>query len=202
MPRGETNCNQLKDERRSLIIKSALKLFSLKGYDSVKINDIAKEASCTHSLLYHYYDSKEAIFKDVMENGYHSLRENTLLFDDYEEDAKKALEYFVNKVYILLNTDNDSCYHFYLVTNLHYQHTLPISKEKFHEMVENGVWMHIYNIVKKGIEQGTFYEGIPEVLTNVFYCTLRGLLFDRINTPFNEYHSPDEKTLLHILLKN
>ena len=58
-----------KEERRLAIINAAEKLFATKGYDSVKMDDVAKEAKLAKGTLYLYFDNKDALYVAVVLRG-------------------------------------------------------------------------------------------------------------------------------------
>ncbi|MGM0884737.1 MAG: TetR/AcrR family transcriptional regulator [Bacillota bacterium] len=49
------------EETKRSIIAAAIKLFGERGYESVTIREIAKEAGCSHTTIYIYYQDKEAL---------------------------------------------------------------------------------------------------------------------------------------------
>ena len=68
MPRTAEQNQAIKDRRRSKLLSYALKVFAANGYDHTAIDDITKPAKCSHGLFYHYFDSKEAIFRALIED--------------------------------------------------------------------------------------------------------------------------------------
>lgn len=63
----------------NLIIDGAKKLFLAKGFDGTSVRDIAKECNINKSLIYHHFESKEALWRAVkgrmLENYLNSVRE-------------------------------------------------------------------------------------------------------------------------------
>jgi AcrR family transcriptional regulator len=53
------------EDRRRRIVQAAVKVFARKGYHAARVGDIAEEAGVAHGLLYHYFDSKEALLEAV-----------------------------------------------------------------------------------------------------------------------------------------
>jgi len=49
------------EEKRTAISEAAIKMFARKGYHGTRIADIAREASVSYGLVYHYFKSKEEI---------------------------------------------------------------------------------------------------------------------------------------------
>lgn len=54
-----------KKQRQREILKTALELFSKKGYYATSIDDITKEAGISKGLVYTYFKSKEEIFFEL-----------------------------------------------------------------------------------------------------------------------------------------
>ena len=55
-----------KEDRPSEILAAALRIFSIKGYASTKLDEVAKEAGVSKGTLYLYFEGKEALFKAVV----------------------------------------------------------------------------------------------------------------------------------------
>lgn len=51
---------------RKKILRKAAKLFARKGYTRTTIDDLARATTSSRGALYHYFDSKEAILKDMI----------------------------------------------------------------------------------------------------------------------------------------
>lgn len=58
-----------KERRRNDILNAAEKLFFSKGYESVSLKDIAKEAKLGRSTLYLYFENKEELFFAIVLRG-------------------------------------------------------------------------------------------------------------------------------------
>ncbi|BDD03460.1 TetR/AcrR family transcriptional regulator [Aureibacter tunicatorum] len=68
-PRTKEQNEAIKTERKKAILEAALRLFSVKGYDSSSVSEIAKEAGISKGSVYNYYESKEDILMEVMEKA-------------------------------------------------------------------------------------------------------------------------------------
>ena len=44
-------------------------LFAERGFDGTSIREIAEQAGATKALIYHYYDSKEALYQTLLEEA-------------------------------------------------------------------------------------------------------------------------------------
>ena len=58
-----------KDARPSELIAAALDLFVEKGFAATRLDDVAARAGVSKGTLYLYFESKEALFKAVVEDG-------------------------------------------------------------------------------------------------------------------------------------
>jgi AcrR family transcriptional regulator len=54
------------DNIQKTIIDRAATIFAARGYAATSIGDIAKACGCSKSRLYHYFESKEAILRDML----------------------------------------------------------------------------------------------------------------------------------------
>jgi AcrR family transcriptional regulator len=59
---------ELLTKTRDEIIRSSVKLFRKKGYDAVKISDIASHAGIGKGTFYQYFSNKEELFFECLEN--------------------------------------------------------------------------------------------------------------------------------------
>lgn len=55
-----------KEDRPAEIAEAALAVFSTKGYDAARVDDVARRAGVSKGLLYLYFRTKEELFKAVI----------------------------------------------------------------------------------------------------------------------------------------
>ena len=56
------------EDRREQIMEAALRVFAKKGFPNASNKDIAHEAGITPGLIYHYFESKEALLKAIIDD--------------------------------------------------------------------------------------------------------------------------------------
>ena len=56
-----------KPDTRQTLVNEALKMFLTRGYDAKSLNDIALKCGVTKGDFYHYFKSKDQLFRDVIE---------------------------------------------------------------------------------------------------------------------------------------
>jgi TetR/AcrR family transcriptional regulator, fatty acid metabolism regulator protein len=61
------------EEKRRLILEAAVRVFARKGYHDSRVGDIAKDAGVAYGLVYHYFDSKEAVLEAVFHEAWGRL---------------------------------------------------------------------------------------------------------------------------------
>lgn len=55
------------EDRREQLLDAAIRVFARKGFSRATNKDIAHEADVTSGLIYHYFESKEALLQAVLE---------------------------------------------------------------------------------------------------------------------------------------
>lgn len=58
-----------KQRSRERILKSAFALFAARGYDSVTIADVMREAEMTHGAFYSHFESKQQLYAEAIAAG-------------------------------------------------------------------------------------------------------------------------------------
>lgn len=56
------------EERRQELLACAMRLFAENGYDNVSVRAVARAAGVAPGLAYHYFDSKERMFAEAIED--------------------------------------------------------------------------------------------------------------------------------------
>ncbi len=75
------------EDRKTLILDCAKKLFSKKGYYNTQISDIVKTAKIARGTIYQYFLNKDDIFITLLEN-YYKKWEQTILVKADDIDIK------------------------------------------------------------------------------------------------------------------
>lgn len=103
-PRTPAQFEEIREEKKRLIMNTALDLFANEGYHTTSISKIAQHAGISKGLLYNYFKSKEdlleSIIYDIMDKVMDMLNPN---HDNVIEDHEA--ENFFNKFFKVL-TEN------------------------------------------------------------------------------------------------
>jgi AcrR family transcriptional regulator len=101
MPRTKEQYEQIRTEKRQLITEAALQLFASEGYAATSIDKIARQAGISKGLMYHYFDSKEALLQNIID----SLSDEIGEMIDPNNDGvvtREEAEHFIDKMFDLL----------------------------------------------------------------------------------------------------
>jgi AcrR family transcriptional regulator len=66
VPRPSSENQRIRDARHEHILRAAAHVFARKGLMATTISDIAAAAHVSHGLAYHYFASKEEIFRQLI----------------------------------------------------------------------------------------------------------------------------------------
>ena len=190
-----------KDEKRSSIALSAIKLFCEKGIQQTSITEIAKSAEVAKGTIYLYFKNKEEIVftiwdilseqhqeffqKKITENM--SAKEKILQylnFNEFEEnvDKEQVLKLFQHFVSSML-IDETQLY-----------------TEYFESFFQRD-YDFIYSYLNEGVEKAEFIIDDVDNLTNIIILLLKGLLVKSkvSNMNFSETQNIFTKHLNYLL---
>ena len=200
MPRRKEDFAKQCEERVQAIYKAALPLFSLKGYDSVSIDDITKSAKCSHGLFYHYFNSKQDLFYHMMEG---IKKRWDIALKDLNMDQKPlfALRDITRFYLSNLTKEDDDAYILYLFLTFSLQKKLPKPKNKpTKEQLRKKPFFRLHEIIIEGQEEGIFIKCDPHDLTKLYFSTLEGLAYNRIHLGKNKFKIPDSNILVNMFI--
>ena len=95
------------DEKPRRILDAAVRVFAAQGYDASRVADVAREAGVAYGLVYHYYESKEAVLEAVFREAWGRLLAAVALAEQTGADASEQLELVVKIVLRAWRDDPD-----------------------------------------------------------------------------------------------
>lgn len=159
-----------KERRRQEIIHAALELFVGRGYAATKITDIAKRANMSTGLMFHYFDSKEKLYEELIRMGL----EGTAY--PGEQKCEHAIDFFVNfteALFAYMKEQHVVAKFFVLMAEAQRSEATP---EHIREIaMKVNVIEQFVPIIEWGQKEGTIKEGSPLVISNVFWCSIQGI---------------------------
>lgn len=93
-----------KDQRRQILLMAALDEFFDKGFNAARMEDIAARATLSKGTLYLYFDSKQALFKALIEDVAIPVVSDTLAQAANYHSAPQALQNILRSVARAIHT--------------------------------------------------------------------------------------------------
>ncbi|MHA1887819.1 MAG: TetR/AcrR family transcriptional regulator [Promethearchaeota archaeon] len=185
----------LKDNpKKQIITLVAQNIFSKHGLLKTTVDEIAKAARMGKASLYHYFQSKEEIFKEVVEKENRFLKEKIREAVNKETTPQKKMKIYILKKMEYLNE----------LANIHsalkdeYLENYAFI-EKIREKNSREELFTIREILQDGEDNGIFEIDDIELTSFAITSALKGLEYPwSINIPFPEIESNINK-LLEIL---
>lgn len=163
--------DEQKEQRRALIIDKAVELFAKKGYAETKIGDIAKAADMSVGLMFHYFESKEKLFEEIVRYGANATNtpremnfENPL---DYFEGFLKMLFHYVKEQPRIM-------YLFVIMGRMQHGEGITPHIKEIAESV-NQIEQSA-EVIAAGQQYGYFREGDPYLLAFTFWSCIQGVM--------------------------
>jgi len=189
--------DEQKEQRRQLIIFKALELFAQKGYTDTKIGDIAKAANMSVGLMFHYFESKEQLYEELVRMGVEGTNQ------PMEMNFNNPLDYFSGFLRAMFSYAKEQPWVFYMFVLMSQARR------------SNGVPPHIRElamsvnqieqsaeIIAAGQQYGYFREGDPYALSFAFWSSVQGVMEEIAITPemlSGEKDLPDAEWIVDII---
>jgi AcrR family transcriptional regulator len=207
-PRTPKQFEEIREERKTLIMDVALQHFANEGYHATTINHIARHAGISKGLMYNYFESKESLLTAIINR---SVLE---IYEDFDADrdgylSEKEFEFFVLRISQMLR-ENQAFWRLFfqllMQTEVREQFLKSFlgSGSLFKPAGESTEGMFLSNIVRTISEyfirkreyKGDDYDPLLEM--NMFIITLKGFAITYIyNDDENDQYY--EKTINRII---
>jgi AcrR family transcriptional regulator len=207
-PRTAKQYKEIREEKRTRIMDTALEHFANEGYYATTINHIAKHAGISKGLMYNYFESKEALLKAII----HKSVIEVFNYFDIERDGyftEEEFEFFIRKINVILR-EKRSFWRllFQLLMQNDVREQLIESFLKSDSLVRSGI-LPVENLstsqimkmitdyfLRKKEKMGDKYD--PKVEINMFIITLEGFAITSIYSDSNDNEN-NEKAINRII---
>lgn len=159
-----------KEQRRQEIMYAALDLFVKRGYAATKIADIAKAASMSVGLLFHYFESKEKLYEELVKMGlqgtaYPGAQKCEHAIDFFLQFAEQLFTYMRRQPYVAKM--------FVLMADAQRSEGTP---EHIREIaMQVNTIEQFVPIVEWGQKEGSIKQGDALALSGAFWCSIQGI---------------------------
>ncbi len=161
-----------KGARKEEIIRAAAELFSQKSYHDVTMDDIAEKVGVAKGTIYLYFDSKENLYLEIMEETYEEiesiLEKETAKSDPAPVKLKKVLglifKFYLQNLDVLRILSRDETH----LIREHYEFTehWRLRRIKLYE-----------KILEKGVNEGSFRPSNTELTALIIFGLVRSVMF-------------------------
>lgn len=201
MPRVKGE-NYSKEARRNIIMKAGLSTFCKMGYDATNIEDIAREAKCSHGLIYYYFKNKQEIFNELLvEAKTYAEKFRTTFNTSGGLSARTQLKKDTELMLEVIEKD-DMVFEYFQFLNM-----ISMLKKNCDEYCKVPKYVP-YDIVKlifdRGIAASEFISGDSGLYANTYLALLTGLAARKMqlkNNPKNRFTLPSADFILRMFLK-
>lgn len=151
-PTQDPRWHRLPGERPSQIINAALEAFSEHGFAAAKLDDIARRAGVSKGTIYLYFESKDELFKAVVNDTIGAQVRNAALVPA-PKSASEAIERALRAHWALATQPKFDGWFRILVAELP-KH--PDLLEFYNREVIDHAWAMFEEIITRGIASGEF----------------------------------------------
>ena len=178
-------------KKKEIIIQTAQKLFSRFGFLKTTVDEIAKAARMGKASIYHYFKSKEDIFREVIEKENQILHTRIREAIEEQETLRGKIKAFIlTKMECLSELANI----YDVLKNEYLEHYAFIEKAReanFREEIET-----VKSILQDGMNEGVLEIDDIELTSFAIISALKGLEYPwTIKTPSDKIEKNIDKLL-------
>ncbi|MEJ6753622.1 MAG: TetR/AcrR family transcriptional regulator [Flavobacteriales bacterium] len=168
----------IREEKKDLILRTALKVFAQEGYHASSVNKIADKANISKGLIYNYFESKEDLLNNIVSNIMDRYMEKYPPIDSIPNDSH--IEYFIDQSFEFILEDKARAKLLFALTaqSIVMDLMTKITMQKAEPFMNNV--MNFFEIKK--------YDD-PEGMMHYFFSTLEGV---QLHVTFNPLYPIDK----------
>ncbi len=195
MPRTKEAQQQIREEQRVKILEAAKRVFARKGL-AATMDDVAAEASISHGLAYRYFDSKEAIFRALVELAIEQSPELQQL-QEMPRTPGQRLDLLISE---FVESRRGQPEFFQLLDRVLHDEDMPDDFRKLLHRRSQALQGALRQLIVEGQDTGEVVAGDPDQLVRAILACFEGLTRSAAYDPehYNE-HFPDAAIFLRML---
>jgi AcrR family transcriptional regulator len=148
------------DRTKANILEVATHEFSEKGLSGARIDEIAERTRTSKRMIYYYFESKEGLYRAVLEDSYRRIRAVEATHDLEHKPPLEALAQHVRFTFDH-QLDNTDFVRLVMVENIHHgQHIAQLSKTQQESM---GAIDTLRRIVERGVAAGVMRKDLDAI---------------------------------------
>lgn len=183
-----------KEKRYQQILAIALDEFITKGYYGTSTREIAKIAGISSGLMFHYFESKLALYEALIEIGCQEMGNwNPVVVNDPFMILKEAVE----SIFSAIESNPNFRKMFIFMDQAH--RSYEISEKVNKRLSEQDIVTRTVPLIIKAQEAGQVKEGDARALSMAFWCAIQGIAQGKADAP--EVVMPKADWVLDIIRK-
>lgn len=161
-----------KEQRRGQILEAALDQFIRRGYAGAKIKDIADASQMSAGLLFHYFESKEALYTELIRLGVSGPE--WMIGGIGQAEPLAFFERCADTVLRLAAQSLFTAKMFVLMGSAYYTEDIPEQARAL--AITTNFYRQMVPLVQAGQQSGTIRKGDPLALCMCFWTALQGCI--------------------------
>lgn len=181
-----------REVRKQQIFQTALDLFVQQGYYGTKTSQISRRAGISEGLLFHYFPSKEKLLEELVQLGVMGMRMPTQI------EAINGLDFFYQFILMLFETLEKNPFiaqMFIFMAHVAVAEDIPEHLRKMAvsvDPIKDSVCR-----IEEGQRDGSIREGNPMALSNMYWCSVHGIMEQYSRRP--DIPLPDPEWIIDML---
>lgn len=183
-----------REARREEILDAALGLFVERGYAETKVSDIAASCGMSVGLMFHYFDSKEALYRELASRGVAATRLPQKAGD------VPPLEYFLGfaRTMFAYLREHPSAARLFMLMR---QARRPGTPASVRELALSTDQVEVSaEVIARGQREGVFRDGDALALSSAYWWSVQGVMEHFASNP--EAGLPDPEWLVDIIRRH
>lgn len=172
-PRTEEQFEQIRHEKKQLIMDTALELFAASGFENTTINQIARKAEISKGLLYNYFTSKEELLEAILNKG---IDEMLAVFDPNKDGVldNVEMEFFITQTFRMIK-ENRRMWKLFIAISFQ-PSVYKLIEKRSKELYEPMMASMIHYFKEKNFDN-------PQLETFMFSALMDGIAMDYVMAP-------------------
>jgi len=167
-----TKREQQREQRRCQILMCSLDMIISRGFEAMKIRDIAMNLGISTGLFFNYFESKEAIYEELVKIGLGGPQ-NVLKLNDGEIEPIVLFEQMTAIIFESLQADSMTAKMFVLMGQTLRTDSAPESVKKLIASLDTVT--PLLQVIRKGQQLGQIRDGDPAALAAAYWGAVQGI---------------------------
>ncbi|HTK08178.1 MAG TPA: TetR/AcrR family transcriptional regulator [Ktedonobacteraceae bacterium] len=193
MPRLSAENQRIRDERQEHLLRAAAHVFARKGLTATTIADIAAVAHVSHGLAYHYFASKEEIFRQLVTRAMQGTERLLRGAQAREGTVIERLRWLINE---MIEGARDSSDDMLIVQQAAINEAVPPDVRELVLQRSPMLLALMCELLREGQRNGEIIAGDPGQLATLLLSCIQGIFSNK--TLHLDQYQLEPETMLHL----